>query len=125
MQTSRRNLIAAGAVVIAAPAFTAAKCSSESGTGLDPAVQDAINKAITKACGIIPLAAVLVQILAQYFPAALGAVTITESLLGGIVGKVCDLFTSQAAARAAGKPMAANETVVHGWHIENGKLVEF
>ena len=88
---------------------------------VDPAVLNAIQQAVATACNFIPAVTTIVALIAVSFPAIAGATTIADTVLKEISGILCAAAPTPATAAAALVPNTS--VAVHGWVIQNGKLV--
>ncbi len=123
---NRRQVLLASSAGLGAAALT--QCTTSGGTGVDPNVMDAINKALQDACGFIATASTIVALVTAAFPAVAGATSIAKSVLDQIVALLCASFkeANQAGKLGAATVKSGDKTIeVHGWRVVDGKVVAF
>lgn len=102
-------------------------CSPTGGVQIDPAVLDAIMKAVAEGCNFIPAVETIVGLVSATFPAVVGATTIAASVLSEISDILCANVPTPASPVSSlklKKPVGATLPVAsHGWVIQSGKLV--
>ena len=121
---SRRNVFRGGAVLAAGAALpTLAACEA---TTLTATVIDAIQAAVATACGFVPQAETLLQIVSE-FPVIGGAATITNDVLQQVSTFLCSAYkTQEASGKASVKLKNGTTVVIHGLKPgPNGTFVQF
>jgi hypothetical protein len=133
--TNRRNLLLAGAAVVAGTSL-GGMSGCPSNTTPQQVLQgviDAIQAAVATACGFVPSVATLLAILSA-FPGIGGVATIADSLLTEVSTFLCTQFHAQGGATAAvaqktltGKLKDGSSVPLHGLVVDpaTGKFVRF
>lgn len=125
MNDTRRNVLLAGAAVIAGTSLGGASSCSTSTGGIDPELLDKINQVIAGSCNAIGMAAPIAAIVLALFP-GLTAAAATVAQISQIAEAFCSAINKPPAQ--AGKFMAkagSTDVEVHGWVVKDNKITQF
>ena len=126
METTRRKLMSTAAIapvmfVSGGMAGGAVVSCGPNGIVIDPAVLNAIQQAVATTCSFIPSVISIAALIAASFPVLAGVVTVPTAVLQEISHMLCAAAPNPATLKAGIIPSTSVE--LHGWVIQNGKLV--
>ena len=123
---SRRHVLS-GVAITGAAAACGACAQTPTGVTLSPAVIDAITKITAGTCNALPTVTTLIAIVAAGFPALNGVATVTAAVAQEIAKIFCQQVGTQPATQGGSLTAMVNGAAVelHGFHLKDGKLVEF
>jgi len=123
MMINRRNvLMSAPPAVVAGTGLGALTTCSSSGIQIDPNVIVEINKIVANTCNFIPAITTVITVVNALFPQVNGATSVAEGVIQQIASLLCK---SAPMSGKLGASLDANGTQVpvHGWVVQDGKLI--